>query len=308
MRTTTRTVCIAVLLSVIFPARAQAGEALECGGGNVQQQLPGPDRTGLSPGAAEVAGLIGVLPLLERLDRLPENERRATGGPMSLEALTVRQQVVEAIIATSLEVDGVIAEIDGEIAQARDVRSYLESRRDHRIGVNTIANLVTGGGVGVFSQLLQIKNSTAGNIVGAAAGGASSLLTVLALRQQQGGRQSLGIAPNMLAKLLDRKPEFHSDYPEAVWRYLNSSPPAEQGTESRRERLIREWTRLGRIGPAGNPKAQSRIDLLTSSISTQRGQSIDVLADREMMLADVRASLSLMKRDLGRLATALRER
>ncbi len=72
--------------------------------------------------------------------------------------------------------------------------------------------------------------------------------------------------------------------------------------------MIREWTQLGRIGPAGTPKAQSRIDLLTSSVSTQRGQSIDVLADREMMLADVRAGLSLMKRDLGRLATALRER
>ena len=309
MKTTTRTVSgIAILLSVILPAPAQAREPLECGGGNVQQQLPGPGRKELPPGAEEVAGLIGVLPLLERLDRLPENERRAAGGPMSLEALTVRQQIIEAMIATSLEVDGVIAEIDGEIAQAREVRSYLESRRDHRIGVNTIANLVTGGGVGVFGQLLQIKNNTAGNIVGAVAGGASSLLTVLALRQQQGGRQSLGIAPNMLAKLFDRKPEFHSDYPEVVWRYLNSSPPAEQGTESRRERLIREWTQLGRIGPAGTPKAQSRIDLLTSSVSTQRGQSIDVLADREMMLADVRAGLSLMKRDLGRLATALRER
>jgi len=306
MKTSTRTVpCVVMLLSLIFPLLAQPREALEGDGGNVRQQTSGPDSVGLSPGAAEVAGLIHVLPLLERLGRLPEDERRAA---MTLEALALREQILEGIIAASLEVDGVMAEIDSEMAQAREVRAYLESRRDRRIGVNTIANLVTGGGVGVFGQLLQIKNSTAGNIVGAAAGGASTFLSVLALRQLQGGRQSLGIAPNMLAKLFDRKPEFHSDYPEAVWRYLNSPPPTDAGTESRRERLIREWISIGRVCPGCTAKAQSRIDLLTSGISAQRGQTIDLLADREVMLADLRSQLSLMKRDLGRLATALRER
>src|SRR2546426_3626180 len=138
MKTTTRTVSgIAILLSVILPAPAQAREPLECGGGNVQQQLPGPGRKELSPGAEEVAGLIGVLPLLERLDRLPENERRATGGPISLEAPTVRQQIIEAIIPTSLAGGGVIAEIDGEIAPGPEGRSHFESPRGPRIGGHT---------------------------------------------------------------------------------------------------------------------------------------------------------------------------
>ena len=41
----------------------------------------------------------------------------------------------------------------------------------------------------------------------------------------------------MLAKIFDRPMEFHSDYPEEVWSYLNSVPPGETGTETRRARL-----------------------------------------------------------------------
>jgi hypothetical protein len=262
----------------------------------------------LSPGALEAARLLQVLPLIETLESLAGKERSVSGGGMSVEMLTLREQITEAVLSSFLEVDGVIAEIDNEIAQTREVRAVLESHRDHRIGLNTVANIISGGGGGVIGQLLQIKHSTAGSLVGAGAGGASSLLSALALRQQRGGRQSLGIAPNMLARILNRKPEFHSDYPEAIWQYLNSSYPEESGEETRRERLLKEWIQLGRLDRPGTPKAEKKIDLLTSTASGLQGQTIDSLADREMMLSDVRGRLALMKRDLGKLISALRMR
>ena len=250
---------------------------------------------------------LGVTPLIERLYRLPD---RGVGVTMSLEALSLRQEITEVVLGASLEVDGVIAEIDSELAQINAIRTDLESRRDHAINLNTIANIVASGITGVVGTALQFKNSTAnlGNGIGVAGAGISTVLSLIGLRQQRGGHKALGVAPNLLARLFDKKPEFHSDYPAEVWTYLNAVPPAESGKETRRAQLIKRWTELGRIESIETPKGQRKIELLTSSISQQRSLTIDVLDDRGAMLADVRAQVSLIKRDLSKLMLALRSR
>lgn len=261
----------------------------------------------LSPGAQEVAKEIGVTPLIEQLYSLPERDR-GVGGAMSLTALSLRQEITEVVLGTSLEVDGITAEIDSELAQMSAIRADLEARRDRAIGINTIANIIASGATGVVGTALQFKNSTAnlGNAIGVAGAGISTFLSLIGLRQQRGGRKSLGVAPNLLAKLFDKKPEFHSDYPDEVWTYLNAVPPAESGTETRKALLIKRWTETGRIDSLETPKGQRKVELLTSSISQQRSLTIDVLNDRGAMLADVRAQVSLMKRDLSKLMLALR--
>jgi hypothetical protein len=261
----------------------------------------------LSPGAQEVAREIGVTPLIEQLYGLPERDRGARSA-MSLTALSLRQEITEVVLGTSLEVDGIIAEIDSELAQMSAIRADLETRRDRAIGINTIANIVAGGVTGVVGTALQFKNSTAnlGNGIGVAGAGVSTFLSLIGLRQQHGGQKALGVAPNLLAKLFDKKPEFHSDYPEEVWTYLNAVPPAEPGTETRRALLIKRWTELGRIESTETAKGNRKIELLTSSVSQQRSLTIDLLTDRAAMLEDVRAQVSLMKRDLSKLMLALR--
>lgn len=261
----------------------------------------------LSPGAQEVAREIGVTPLIEQLYGLPERDRGAR-GTMSLTALSLRQEITEVVLGTSLEVDGIIAEIDNELAEMSAIRADLEARRDRAIGINTIANIIASGATGVVGTALQFKNSTAnlGNAIGVAGAGISTFLSLIGLRQQRGGHKTLGVAPNLLAKLFDKKPEFHSDYPEEVWTYLNAVPPAESGTETRRALLIKRWTALGRIESIETPKGQRKIELLTSSISQQRSLTIDLLNDRAAMLEDVRAQVSLIKRDLSKLMLALR--
>lgn len=261
----------------------------------------------LSPGAQEIAREIGVTPLIEQLYRLPERDRIA-GGTMSLTALSLRQEITEVVLGTSLEVDGIIAEIDNELAQMSAIRADLETRRDRAIGINTIANIVASGVTGVVGTALQFKSSTAnlGNGIGVAGAGISTFLSLIGLRQQRGGHKTLGVAPNLLAKLFDKKPEFHSDYPEEVWTYLNAIPPAEAGTETRRALLIKRWKDLGLIESIETPKGQRKVELLTSSVSQQRSLTIDLLNDRAAMLEDVRAQVSLMKRDLSKLMLGLR--
>jgi hypothetical protein len=72
--------------------------------------------------------------------------------------------------------------------------------------------------------------------------------------------------------------------------------------------LIKHWTELGRIDSIDTPKGQRKIELLTSSISQQKSLTIDQLNDRGAMLGDVRAQVSLIKRDLSKLMLALRSR
>jgi hypothetical protein len=268
-----------------------------------QSQLPK-----LSPGAEEVSKELGITQLIERLYKLPESERGMNGGTMSLEALTIRQQITEIVVGASLDIDGLIAEIDNETAQLNSIRSDLESRRDRAQKINNIASIVTGGALGVVGTALQFKDTTAnlGNAIGVSGGAASVVLSIIGIKQQSGGQRALVRSPNMLAKIFDRQAEFHSEYPDDVWTYLNAVRPTESDKGTRRARLIDEWQQTGRIDKPDTPKGQKKIDVLTSSISQQRALTLDQIADREAMLGDVRAEVSLMKRDLSKLMLALR--
>jgi hypothetical protein len=304
------------LLSGVFiclmTAPLACGQSLQDGGAardaSVAAGTQPAQRPKLSPGAEEIARTIGVVPLIERFYELPERDRGMGGGVMSMEALSLRQQITESVVSAGLEVDGLITEIDSELAQISVVRSQLEDRRDRALAIGNLANIITSGGTGVVGTALQFSAGTtnAGNIIGVAGGAVSTVLSLIGLRQQHGGKRPLGVSPNMLAKLFDRAPEFHSDYPEEAWTYLNAAPPAEPGAGTRRERLIKQWTDAGRIEAGDTPKAQHKIELLTSGVSDQRPLSIDLLNDRAAMLADLRARVALMKRDLSKLVRALR--
>src|ERR1051326_5001319 len=235
-----RALCRALLIGLLImqlfvaPLSAMAEQPTAVNDGSIQ----------LSPGALEVANLIGVKPLVDRLAVLSAN--RPAGSAMSMEELSLREEITESIVGTSLEVDGVMAEIDNEVSQINEIRAVLESRRDRLANLNNITNFISGGGLAVVGSSLMFKDSTmnAGNILGIIAGGISITLSAIGLRQQRGGRSALGVAPNMLAKLFDRKSEFHSDYPDDIWGYLNSVPPLDIGKETksgtRKEQLIKQ--------------------------------------------------------------------
>ena len=72
------------------------------------------------------------------------------------------------LLSTSLDIDGVIAEIDNETAKLSSIRADLEARRDRAQKIKNIASIVTGGALGVVGTALQFKSSTAnlGNAIG----------------------------------------------------------------------------------------------------------------------------------------------
>ena len=138
------TLCIIPRLAEAQTTSSDQTSGLPISPAPVAQQTPT-----LSPGANEVAREIGVMKLIERLYQLPERDRGVGDGIMSLEALSLRQEISETVLSTSLDVDGVIAEIDNETAKLDSIRSELESKRDHAQKINNIASIVTGGALGV---------------------------------------------------------------------------------------------------------------------------------------------------------------
>ena len=264
----------------------------------------------LSPEAAQVADQIDVALLLKRLERLP-------GGPpadvsqMSLESLSLRQQISERVLSTSLDIDSVNAVIDSEVEQIRGIRADLQAQRDKAQNIINIASIVTGGVAGAITSAFQFKPSTVnlGNGIGVAGGAGSVVLSLIGIHKEGGGRRPLGDSPRMLARFFGRQPEatetIPSFYPEEVWSYLNSVPPSQSNIATRKEQLILKWRTEGRIQEDGSPKGARRIEAMSSNISQLRKLSINDMSDRVTMLLDVRARVSLMKRGLSEILRGL---
>jgi hypothetical protein len=263
----------------------------------------------LSPEAAEIAAEIGVEPLLRQLEHLPA-ESPANGSTMSMESLAIRQEVTERVLTASLDIDSVNAVIDSEIEQVRSIRADLRAKRDKTQNIINMASIVTGGAFGAITSALQFKSSTInlGNGIGVAGGAGSVMLSIIGIRQQ-GGRQSLGDSPRMLARFFGREPgtteAIPSAYPEEVWSYLNSAGPSQPGVVTRRQQLIAKWQSERRLPQDASRKGERRIESMSSSISQVRALDIKELDDRVAMLLDVRASVSLMKRQLSEIVRAL---
>jgi len=273
------------------------------------------DGSGTTPGcqtvppmtsdAEQIANEIGVMPMVQRLRALASRCNQA--GGISVEELALHQHITEALVLASLDVDEVLAEIDHERAQIFEVRQLLSSGRDRKINLLNLANIVAGTGSGIIGTAMQFSDRTAipGDAVGVSGGAAGVVFSILGLRAQ-GGKGSLGIAPNMLAPLFERRPELRSVYPPDVWAYLNRAPASDPRIHVPwREELITEWVRAGRIGPPNAPGSQKKIDLLTSRIAEHKRLPLDVLNDRSLMLLDLRSRVSLMKHDLRDLLRAV---
>jgi len=264
---------------------------------------------GLSPEATRVADGIGATSLLERLEG-----QAADGSALNLESLFLRQEIAEKVMAASLDVDSVNAIIDTEIEQIRAIQSDLQSRRDKAQNIINIASIVTGGALGVANTALQFTSRTAnlGNGIGVGGGAASVVLSIIGIHKQNGGRRDLGDSPRMLARFFGRQPNaseaVKSDYPDTIWSYLNSAEPSQPATGTRAEQLIAKWRTEGRIQPDNSPKSSRQRDALSGNISQVRKLSIDELDDRMAMLLDIRARISLMKRDLSEILRCLSTR
>lgn len=266
------------------------------------------ERSKLPPNALQMARILGVESDIEKLSSLIAAKGAGAAPGLSLEELSLRQQITEGVIAASLDVDSVGAEIDYEREQTVEMRSLLRYKRDRAIGSTNLAVLAAGTGLGIVGGLLQFSDATsgAGTAIALAAGGVSTLFSLRSYKQVHGGKRPAWILPNMLAAFFGQPAEQHSHYPDDIWAYLNSVPPGATSQASRKEQMLAGWVAAGRIGSPDSPQWKRRIELLTSTNAADKDLGIELLNERAAMLADVADQVSLMKHDLADLLRALR--
>ena len=146
------------------------------------------ERSKLPPSALQMARIIGAESDIEKLSALSAAKGAAATG-LSLEELSLRQQIADAVIAASLDVDSTAAEIDYEREQTVELRSLWRYKRDRAIGSTNLAVLAAGTGLGIVSGILQFSKTTSdtGSAVGFAAGGVSTLFSLRSYRQDMAG-------------------------------------------------------------------------------------------------------------------------
>jgi hypothetical protein len=260
----------------------------------------------LTRASLQLAGELGLVPLLTRLQDLSEHDKHKRGAPLSPEGTTLRLEITEVSMTTMLQCQEVIAEIESEISEDNELGAALSERRNRAIKTNAIANIFSNGLVAGIGTMLQEPFETypnsrfeiPGEVVEAAGGLFSGGLGGYALVQANGAKLSSGIKPNMLAKVFKRPNDAETEYPDVIWRYLNTPLPDSSTGVTRRQLLIRHWEELGRIPPLITAKGRTYVRVLSGTIPERKTITIDMLDDRTAMLADVRAEVSQIYKEL----------
>ena len=296
-----------LLLALFTPCPAQGSRpvATEANPRFADTQSKEGERSELPPNALLTARIIGVESDIEKLSSLAAAKEGGAAPDLSLEELLLRQQITDAVVAASLNIDSVVAEIDYEREQTVELRGLWRYKRDRGMHSTNVAVLAAGTGLGIASGILKSSDTTsgAGTAIGIAAGGISALFSLRSFRQVHGGRRPAWVLPNMLAAFVGQ-PEEHSHYPDDIWAYLNSVPSG--AVCSRKDQMLAGWVAAGRIGPSDSPQWKRRTALLTSTNAADKDLKIEVLNERAAMLADVADQISLMKHDLADLLRELR--
>ena len=293
---------------MLFARTALAASLIALFAGLALAQAPTPPALPANSVAAgrQAADVLGLTPLLDRLRAI--QSARSCNADAGAGELALRQQLLESVTAASLDVDGVLAEIANERTDLSELRGTLEARRDNSVGLLNTANLITGTGLGIAVNAMQFSASTAnlGDGIGVGSGIASTVLSILGIRKQNGPSHGPGDVPNMLAPLFDAKAALNTYYPPEVLLYLNNVPPGQDpASGSRLARLMQQWAEDGRLDAPGSPKRDKKIASLTSSMSKTTKVSISDLEDRNAMLGDVAGRVALMKRDMASMMRSL---
>lgn len=261
----------------------------------------------LPPGAAQMARIIGVERQMAGLAALSRAEGEAASPETSLQILQLHEQITESVVKASLDVDSALGQIDNERNQVLELRSILRARRDRAFGNTNLAVLAAATGLGIVGGLLQFSKTTsdAGNGVAIASGAISSLFSLHNFREIHRSRRPQWVLPGLLASFLADNGRQPEGFPDDVWSYLNSAPAGAQPPSTRKGRLLALWTAAGRLGIAGSPKSKRTIELLTTSHADDKRINIDLLSERDAMLADVQTQVGQMKRGLASLMQCL---
>ncbi len=244
-----------------------------------------------SPIAVDIADVMHVLPLLNRLAFLERAHEDAN------EIARVRQRLLNMVQLATLEVSGLVAELECEVHRADEVQDKLKDIQYSRSMSQTILAIMIGGFIDAITGGFSIA-TRAINVISVMGGtleilfGASANFTKV--------KQEFRHPHNHLERIWvgDESREY---YPPQVWRFLTRPSSRDQEGRSLRDVLIATWQEEGRLGESNSRHAQERKSLLFGSGGIYDADDLHI---REAMLQQLESTIQLMHQDL---ETLLRE-
>jgi hypothetical protein len=194
----------------------------------------------LSPGATEAANLLGILPKVQRLQKI--SRVRDINQPMSDEELGLKVDILDRIMGGSLEVRMVAGRIDRELAWAYSSQGMLEAKRQKILNYLFTANFMQGGILGVLSGPAFLHNDPrAGTELLLVASSIGLGLSTAALIEARRGSKKMDTETTVLANVFGLKAPETLHKPEIVTKFMNAVPPDTKGDKSRIKLLMEQW-------------------------------------------------------------------
>ena len=247
-----------------------------------------------SPIAIHIADVMELLPLLNRMAAL--EVEHAT--PADIER--VRRKLVTRLQLATLEVSGLVAEIECEVQRADQVQDRLKDIQTTRTTSQTILGVVFGGLANILSGGIGMATGAgdAGNIVSVTGGALEVLFGTSANFTKV--RQEFSHPHNHLTAVWDGSPqsEFFS---QRAWRFLTEPSIRDLKGHSLRDVMLQTWQEEGKLGESGSIREKEREELLFGSGGVYDSEQLHV---REAMLQQLESSIQLMHQEL---ETLLRE-
>lgn len=265
----------------------------------------GADAVAFTPEEREVIELLGIAEPVEELREARAEAQRSGVTELRARDLLLRSPIATRVFEALLDIDRALEALDTERHEVQEARAWVQTVEERHTHILDIAVGVLAGGAAVGTGLTLFDRTTrAGTIVGTAAGVVGTVVALMATRPPRNPMPPLTISSGMLGPFLGRPGP--SPYPPLVWRYLSRAPPG--ATRTRRDSLVLDWRRLGRVH--GDPNGGIRPDesvRLTGSITAKSDADLGALSDRALMLADVRATVSAFKGALTDVVGAIQE-
>ena len=253
----------------------------------------------------EVEAALGVAPLLQQLKQLHPPGSIPPGDADAIAVLTLHQQILERLLPASFEVDSVLGRIDTEASYSGEDRYVLQTHAQRQATLYNLVTFAASGALGAAGGAMQLTRGLnhAGTALSAAGGSTALVLSgAQLLGAGGGGKRAIRSPYNMLAEILGATPNPESRYPPLVQAYLEA--PRADGQPSIAAGLTAAWHRLNRI-QTGKKGDGAALNSLTADRSANLKLSADDLADREAMLQDLRANVTLLHADLQTILLAI---
>lgn len=266
-------------------------------------QAPRRDRPALIETAVEgfsreslvLAEILDISSLLERMPTAEADAEQKSAGA-ALRLMSLRQEVMQALLLASLEASSASAEVRCEQDRADRLADEMEERRSRRYTRLTLTAVILTALTSVVTGAFTLSGDAVADGVVAVTGGAlGGLFGGLALLDAD--ERPFHHPRNHLKEIWEG-PDESEVFPGSIWRFLNRRG-ADPDAKSLREQLVKDWRGKGRLGDRNSDDEQKRLALLFGEGGSY---GIEELRARTEMLNELGTTIDLFYEELERFA------